>query len=131
MSREFLGVGWRFPVQVAPDGKIAQSQHEQKIEESIFLILSTSVRERPMLPAFGCGIHDLVFAPNNATTVAEVSTSVRDALVRYEPRIDVLAVDAFAAPEQDNLLLIRVDYQVRANNARSNLVYPFYITEGF
>jgi phage baseplate assembly protein W len=130
-NREFLGIGWKFPVQVTPDGKIAQSQHEQKIEESIFLILSTAARERPMLADFGCGIHDLVFAPNNPTTVAEVGAAVRDALVRYEPRVDVLAVDAFAAPDEENVLLIRVDYQVRANNARANLVYPFYITEGF
>ncbi len=130
MGREFLGVGWRFPVQVAPNGTIARSSDEQKIEESIFLILGTSLRERPMLPAFGCGIHDLVFAPNNATTVAEVSTTVRDALVRSEPRIDVLAVDASVAPEEENLLLIRIDYRVRATNALSNLVYPFFITEG-
>jgi len=130
VGREFLGVGWRFPVQVAPNGTIARSSDEQKIEESIFLILGTSLRERPMLPAFGCGIHDLVFAPNNATTVAEVSTTVRDALVRSEPRIDVLAVDASVAPEEENLLLIRIDYRVRATNALSNLVYPFFITEG-
>lgn len=130
MSREFLGTGWRFPVQVAPNGKIAQSRDERKIEEAIFLILATAMRERPMLPAFGCGIHELVFAPNNATTIAEVATTVRDALVRYEPRIDVLAVDATAAPEDDSLLLIRVDYRVRANNAQANLVYPFFITEG-
>ena len=75
-------------------------------------------------------MHDLVFAPNNATTIAEVSTTVREALVRYEARIDVLTVDAFAAPEEENLLLIRIDYRVRANNAQANLVYPFYITEG-
>ena len=130
MSRDFLGIGWRFPVQVAPNGKIAQSRDEQKIEESIFLILGTSLRERPMLPRFGCGVHDLVFAPNNATTIAEVATTVREALVRYEARIDVLTVDAFAAPEEENLLLIRIDYRVRANNAQANLVYPFYITEG-
>lgn len=130
MSREFLGVGWRFPVQVAPNGRIAQSRDEEKIEESIYLILGTAMRERPMLPAFGCGLHDLVFSPDNATTVAEVATTVREALVRCEPRIDVLAVDASAAPQEENLLLIRVDYRVRANNAQSNLVYPFFITEG-
>jgi phage baseplate assembly protein W len=130
MSREFLGIGWRFPIQVAPNGKIAQSRDEQKIEESIYLILATAVRERPMLPAFGCGVHELVFAPNDATTVAEVATTVREALVRYEPRVDVLSVDATAAADDDTLLLIRIDYRVRANNAQANLVYPFYITEG-
>lgn len=130
MERAFLGIGWKFPPQVTPSGAIATSALEQKIEESVFLILSTAQRERPMLPSYGCGIHDLVFAPGNPSTVAEVSSSVRDALVAHEPRIDVLAVDVEAAPGQANVLLIRVDYRVRANNARGNLVYPFFITEG-
>lgn len=129
-GRDFLGIGWRFPIEVTPSGKIAQSRQEGKIEESIFLILSTSVRERPMLPTFGCGIHDLVFAPNDPGTIAAVATTVRKALVRYEPRIDVLGVDASAAQGDETLLLIRVDYRVRATNALSNLVYPFFITEG-
>ena len=131
MEREFLGIGWKFPIQVAPNGKIAQSRQEQKIEESIYLILSTAKKERPMLAKFGCGLHDLVFAPNNPTTIAEVVTTVREALVNYEPRIDVLTVDAESASDEDNLLLIRIDYRIRSNNARANLVYPYYITEGF
>jgi uncharacterized protein len=130
LSRDFLGVGWKFPIQVGPNGKIAQSRHEQKIEESIYLILSTAKRERPMLAKFGCGIHDLVFAPNNPTTLAEVLATIREALVVHEPRIDVLSVDASSPAEEENLLLIRVDYRIRANNARANLVYPYYITEG-
>lgn len=130
MDRAFLGVGWKFPPQVTPGGAVATSSQEQKIEESIYLVLSTAQRERPMLPAYGCGIHDLVFAPDNPGTVAEVSAAVRGALVAHEPRIDVLSVDVAAAPGQRNVLLIRVDYRVRANNARGNLVYPFFITEG-
>jgi len=130
MDRAFIGVGWRFPLQVTPTGAIATSSLERKIEESIFLILSTAQRERPMLPAYGCGIHDLVFAPDNVGTIAEVSASVRTALVSHEPRIDVLSIDVGAAPGQRNVLLIRIDYRIRANNARGNLVYPFFITEG-
>jgi len=130
MDRAFLGVGWRFPLQVSPTGAIATSAAERKIEESVFLILGTAQRERPMLPRYGCGIHDLVFAPDSPGTVAEVSASVREALVAHEPRIDVLAVDVGPAPGERNVLLIRVDYRVRANNARGNLVYPFFITEG-
>jgi len=129
-EREFLGVGWKFPLQVTPKGAMAPARYEQRIEESIYLILSTARGERVMLPDFGCGIHDLVFAPNNAATIAMVVDEVRRALVAYEPRIDVLTVDAETAPEQPNVLLIRIDYRIRANNALGNLVYPFYITEG-
>jgi hypothetical protein len=129
-QREYLGVGWKFPLQVTPGGKIAQARYEQRIEESIYLILNTAKGERVMVPEFGCGIHDLVFAPNNAATLTVVVQTVREALVAYEPRIDVLDVNAETTPEELNLLLIRINYRIRANNALGNLVYPFYIGEG-
>ena len=128
-QRDFLGVGWKFPLQVTPGGKIAQAKYEQRVEESIYLILSTAKGERVMLPDFGCGIHDLVFAPNNASTLTLVVHHVREALVRYEPRVDILDVDAETAPDQLNLLLIRINYRIRTNNAVGNMVYPFYIGE--
>src|SRR4051812_17180262 len=110
-TRDFLGVGWKFPLQVTPGGTIAQSRYEQRIEESIYLILSTAKGERLMLPDFGCGIHDLVFAPNNASTLTRVVQVVRKALTASERRIDVLDVQADAAPDEPNLLLIRISYR--------------------
>jgi phage baseplate assembly protein W len=130
LRRPFLGVGWKFPLQVTPRGAIARSSEEQKIEESILLILSTAPGERLMLPDFGCGIHDLVFAPNDSGTVTRVVDLVRRSLTTYEPRIDVFDVNADTSSEQPNLLLIRVDYRIRDNNSLKNLVYPFFITEG-
>ena len=129
-TRAFLGIGWKFPLQVTAGGSIALSSYEQRVQESIYLILSTAKGERVMLPDFGCGIHDLVFAPNNPQTLSAVVQEVRQALVTYERRIDVLDVATETAPGQPNLLLIRVDYRIRANNALGNLVYPFYIKEG-
>jgi phage baseplate assembly protein W len=127
MARDFLGIGWKFPLQVTPGGRIAQARHEQRIEESVFLILSTAKGERAMLPGFGCGIHDLAFSPNTPVARSAIVASVRTALVQYEPRIDVLDVSTEAQAE--NLLLIRISYRIRSNNAISNLVYPFYINE--
>jgi len=129
-TREFLGVGWKFPLQVTANGKVAQARYEQRIEESVYLILSTAKGERVMLPNFGAGIHEQVFAPNNTVTRSVVVHAVRQALVTYEPRIDVLSINAETAPEEPNLLLIRIDYRIRANNAMGNIVYPFYISEG-
>jgi phage baseplate assembly protein W len=129
-ERRFLGIGWKFPVQVTPNGKIAQARAEQRVEESILLILATAPGERPMLPDFGCGIHDLVFSENDSRTIALVVHLVRDALIHHEPRVDVLDVYAEASAETPNLLLIRVNYRIRSTNAIGNLVYPFYIAEG-
>ncbi len=127
MARDFLGIGWKFPLQVTPGGRIAQARYEQRIEESVFLILSTAKRERVMLPEFGCGIHDLTFSPNTPGALSAITAAVRAALVKFEPRIDVLDVSTEAQGE--SLLLIRVSYRIRANNAIGNLVYPFYINE--
>lgn len=129
-DRPFLGIGWRFPLQVTPTGRIARSSNEQRIEESLLLILGTAPGERPMLPDFGCGIHDLTFEPNNSRTIALVVLLARQALVKYEPRVDVLDVAAESSAEAPNLLLIRINYRIRSTNAIGNLVYPFYITEG-
>jgi len=127
-TREFLGVGWKFPLQVTPTGAIALSRYEQSIEEAVYSILSTSKGERVMLD-FGSGIHDMVFSPNNAGTVSMVGRQVREALVRWEPRIDVLEVSTETSVEQPNLLLIRVSYRIRANYALGSLVFPFFINE--
>lgn len=128
--RDHLGIGWKFPLQVTPNGKIAQSHYEQRVEESIYLILGTAKHERVMLPEFGCGIHDMVFAPNNSTTLSIVTHLVREALVECEPRIDVMDVQVETASGQPTLLLIAVSYRIRSTNTIGNLVYPFYITEG-
>lgn len=128
-SREFLGVGWKFPVRVNARGGLSYSRHEQDIEEAVWIILSTAKGERVMEPEFGCGIHDYVFAPNNPATRGSISFEVHKALAEFEPRIEVTGVRVESPPETDNQLLVRVDYRVLANNSKRNLVYPFYLTE--
>jgi uncharacterized protein len=126
----FLGRGGAFPPRPGPDGRNRLTDQEEAGRNSIFLILSTAPGERVMRPDFGCGIHDLVFQPNTATLRGAVEVQVRDALVRWEQRIDVLDVRAEAPPDAPHHLLIRIDYRVRSNNTLFNLVYPFFLTEG-
>jgi phage baseplate assembly protein W len=82
-----------------------------------------------MRPDFGCGIHDLVFASASATTVGRIVREVHDALLRLEPRIDVTRVDVRPG-DVNNVLLIDIEYEVRATNTVFNLVYPFYLQQG-
>ena len=130
-QKAWLGRGWAFPVRIEPStGGIAVSEYENDIRESIQIILRTSRGERVMRPDFGCGIHDLVFATPTATTLGRVAHDVRLALVRWEPRVEVLAVDAAPDPARPSYLLVRVDYRVRTTNNQFNLVYPFYLERG-
>ncbi|MFY1698910.1 MULTISPECIES: GPW/gp25 family protein [unclassified Solwaraspora] len=124
----FLGTGWAFPVGHQPAQGIRLSDDgEALIRQSIGLILGTAPGERVMRPEFGCGIHDIVFDVNDIGTAGRVSRSVREALARWEPRIDVLDVYAAPDPADRRRLLIEINYQVRSTNSRFNLVYPFYL----
>lgn len=129
MGSLFLGSGWKFPVNVDEEGYLQIAQYEQSIQDAIWLILATAPGERVMRPDFGCGIHDLVFAPNSAATATRIAGEVRMALLKWEPRIDVLAVEATPAGNGE-ILYIQIDYKVRTSNNRFNLVYPFYLAEG-
>lgn len=125
MDTDIIGRGWAFPVWRGTSSSLAFLGGEEKIRQSIQLILSTAPGERQMRPDFGCGIHDLVFAPNTVAVRGLVQQKVREALVRWEPRIDVLDVRVDSPPGRRNYLEIRVDYRIRATNASSNLVYQF------
>ncbi len=129
MSSAFLGVGWSFPVQLDQTNQIALAEYEESVSQSIWIILSTAPGERLMRPDFGCGIYNQVFAVNNATTAGLIAQEVRQALVNWEPRIDLL--DVQVTPGDDAVtLLISINYQVRATNNVFNLVYPFYLERG-
>jgi Bacteriophage baseplate protein W len=130
MPIDFLGTGWKFPIRVNGRGGLSYASGEQRVAEAIWIILSTPPNSRIMQPEFGCSIHDYVFAPNTPNTRALIAQAVQRALLRWEPRIDVLSVRTESQPETPNALLIHVDYRIRANNAAHNLVYPFYINEG-
>jgi phage baseplate assembly protein W len=123
----FLGTGWSYPLRRDASGDVAMASDADLVAQSIWLILSTAPGERVQRPDFGCGIHELVFAPNTATTAGRVADAVRDALMRLEPRIDVLDVQTSIPAGQPTVLLIEIDYRIRATNNRFNLVYPFYL----
>jgi hypothetical protein len=126
VADNFLGVGWRFPVGLDESGQVALADYEESIRQAVWMILGTARGERVMRPTFGCGIHDLVFAVNSAETSGRVASEARQALLQWEPRIDVLDVQVEPGGNGETLF-IKIDYRVRATNNRFNLVYPFYL----
>lgn len=130
MAREFLGRGWHFPVGVDARGRVEMAEYEQDIKEAIWLILSTAKGERVMRPDFGCGIHDFVFASINTATLGLIESSVREALTLWEPRIEIKKISVVTDRAVEGILMVSLDYRVRATNNEFNLVYPYYLTEG-
>jgi uncharacterized protein len=124
---DMLGTGWTFPLEFDNRGGIALSRGGGGIEESVLLVIRTAKHERRMRPSFGCDIHTLIFAPNNATTWGMAARYVEEALETWEPRIEVLKVDAGPDPQDTSRLLINIYYLIKATNDTRNLVYPFYL----
>ncbi|SRR6266496_517640 len=128
--KAFLGVGWAFPLGVAPDGGNATVMYEEDIRQSLRIILGTDQGERLMRPDFGAGLRSFVFGAINATTLQRVKSRVQEALIKWEPRIDVLQIKVTVDAKERSMLLIEINYRVRATNTLQNLVYPFYLQEG-
>jgi phage baseplate assembly protein W len=128
MAESLIGAGIGFPLRLDPAGSFALVTRERELEEAIYLILATVPGERPMRPEFGCGIHDYVFAPSDADTAGRLAFEVRNALERWEPRVEV--VDVVVTPsivEGSGCLMIDVRYAIAGSNDARNLVFPFYV----
>ena len=128
MSRDFLGKGWKFPVRVDGTGRIALSRFEDDIREAVRIILLTARGERVMRPEFGTGLHTFVFETMSVTNIGTIQAAVQNALIQWEPRIELLSVSVEADQGEVGKLLINIDYEVRATNTRFNLVFPFYVS---
>jgi phage baseplate assembly protein W len=129
-KKAFLGIGWSFPICLATDGRVDTVAYEEDIAQAIKIILGTNRGERVMRPDFGAGLNAFVFEPVSQTTLQLVQTRVEEALIDWEPRIDVVAVKVTTDAATRNRLLIDITYRVRATNTVRNLVYPFYLQEG-
>ncbi|MGB7342040.1 MAG: GPW/gp25 family protein [Phototrophicaceae bacterium] len=127
MDNQFLGKGWGFPIALDNDGTIKVSHYQEAVRQSIWMILGTAPGERVMRPDFGCGIHEMVYGLNTPRTQNDITDEVYRALVLWEPRITVIEVTVAEVPNEINHLTIEIEYVLRADNSRYNLVYPFYL----
>lgn len=126
----FLGRGWSFPPTFSRSlAAVALVAGEEDIRQSLFILLGTAPGERLMLPTYGCDLARFLFTELNSTTLTEMEDVVSTAILRWEPRIDLLHVAIDLSADQPGLVLIKIDYRIRRTNARTNLVYPFYIAE--
>lgn len=105
-------------------------EDEEDIQSSLHILLSTRPGERIMVPGYGCNLDELLFSPLNLTIKTYVVDLIRTAILYYEPRIDVNKIEIDPTDEFHGVLLIQIEYTIRATNSRMNMVYPFYKEEG-
>jgi hypothetical protein len=127
----FLGTGWGFP----PEFRIEQQDikmisDETDIESSLHILLSTRLGERIMVPDYGCNLDELLFEGLTRTLITYVIELIETAILYHEPRIDVIKIDISQTDPLEGILMIEIDYRIRATNSRRNMVFPFYKEEG-
>ncbi|HEU4678230.1 MAG TPA: GPW/gp25 family protein [Terrimicrobiaceae bacterium] len=96
-----------------PTGSIAMVEEEASIRQAILLLLSTSPGERVMRPSYGCELHKLIFSPNDETSAGLAIHYVRRALELWEPRVDIVHLDALRDEDDPARLTVYLEYRVR------------------
>lgn len=129
-TRDFVGQGWRFSIKVNAKGGLSWSSGPERIQDAIWLIIKTALGERVMRPRFGAGVDDFVFQPNSPAIRVALASAVKQALLEWEPRIELEAVRVDPVPGEPSQVLASIEYRIRTTNELFNVVYPFYLEEG-
>jgi phage baseplate assembly protein W len=129
-DQQFLGTGWGFPVTFGNQGRaVTVAEAEEDIHQSLEILLSTHVGERVLNPTFGWKRDSLMFEPLSTSFAAYLNREIETAILFFEPRITLNSVTFESEPDQEGLVRIRIDFTIKTTNTRTNLVYPFYVTE--
>ena len=125
----FLGSGWAYPPAFAGHGaQVATASGQEDIEQSLHILLSTIPGERVMHTRYGCELNRYLFEEVDQSLLTNLKNEITEAIIDYEPRITVDQV-TITNDMLQGLLLIHIDYTIKATNSRYNLVFPFYINE--
>jgi phage baseplate assembly protein W len=136
IPQSFLGTGWSFPPEFVTQptdggaiaGQVVMTSDEQDIEASLRILLSTGEGERFLNPKYGLDLRDQLFEALSTTARTYLEDRVRDNILIYEPRIEILRLALVSGREIEGVVLIEIEYRVRSTNSRYNLVFPFYQT---
>lgn len=124
---EITGKRWVFPPRLGDRNRIGLVEDHSNIRQSIYVIINTVPGERVMRPDFGCEIHSLIFAPANFETAALAELYVREALERWEPRIELHDISVTPGTADRGELFIEIKYRIKDQHDLRSLVYPYYL----
>jgi uncharacterized protein len=130
--QKILGRGWAFPPTFSGrnnNSGVVMVEGKEDIDQSLEILLNTSLGERVMAPDYGCNLKDYQFEPMNTSLVGRLRDLIANAILYHEPRIQLEKLGISEADALTGKLLIEVEYTVRTTNSRYNYVYDFYLKE--
>ena len=110
-------------------GGIDMVDGERSIRQAVLLLLSTRPGERVMRPNYGCDLYRLAFNTNDQTTAGLAIHYVRRAIEQWEPRIDILSLDATQNSDDPSRLDISLEYRMRRVAMPGRLVFTLDLLE--
>lgn len=129
----FLGTGWSFPPEFnMQTGSVEMVSDVTDIEESLNILLSTTLGERVMQPRYGCNLAEYLFESLSTTVIGHIKDRVQNAILFYESRINIESINV--TPDDSPELLegrftISIEYTIPETNSRFNYVYDYYKNE--
>lgn len=112
-------------LQFSPRGAIDMVRDDAAVRQALLLLMLTAPGERAMRPTYGCHLRRLIFSPNDDTTAGLAIYYVRSAIERWEPRIDILGLDAIQAPDDPTSMQVILEYRVRATQHTNQVVVSY------
>src|SRR5258708_36050634 len=89
MADNLLGSGWQFPILPDRVGSLGYIEGDANVEQSVHILLMTALGERVMRSDFGTQTPRLVFSPGSVQYLKLIENTIRDAVLDWEPRIDL------------------------------------------
>ncbi|HKX86557.1 MAG TPA: GPW/gp25 family protein [Flavobacterium sp.] len=130
-DKSFLGTGWGFPPTFSSHkATVITVSDEEDIYQSLHILLSTQLKERVMRSDYGCDLSAMLYENITVTLLTKIKGIVQNAILHYEPRIDLLEVEFHTEDGNNGLIKIEIVYKIRTTNSRKNFVFPFYMEEG-
>ena len=112
-----IGRSLAFPPRVDADGRVAFSEGDANVRESIEIVLRTSPGERLRLPEFGAGLDRFLFEPNTTATRRQIEDRIAKALRVWEPRVVVQGIVVAEDPDDPQAAIATVTYRLVATQA--------------
>lgn len=129
-KNNFLGRGWSFPPSFnTASQQVDMTENEEDIRKSLEVLLQTAVGERIMQPKYGCNLEEHLFESMDTATKTIIRDKVETAILYFEPRIEAKKIQLDDSRQLEGVILIEIEYIIRATNSRFNFVFPFYRNE--
>lgn len=112
-----------YPYKIDERGRTAESDYDNHIREMIEQLLFTMSGERVNRPDFGCGILQLVYAPNSPELASATQFLVQGSLQQWLG--DLVRVEDVLVRAVESTLHITVQYVVLRNQERRTDNFEF------